>query len=340
MTILILAGILGLLLAALGVLLWGILRAFQVRNAGRRIARSLGFAYPVVLVVVLLCGLPLGAAWLLAYSGTRPQDLDLTVTPTDYGLHFEDVGFLGRDGERLSGWWMEGERGRPAFVLVHGLFRDRREVLERACRLNQLGFGALLFDLRRHGASGGEKVSLGYRERLDVLAAIRFAAVRGSERIVPLGVSMGAVATLEAVGEMGPEVVCIIADSPFLSLEETVARHVKLFFGLPSFPFVNFFVWNFSRINGFRASQLDLQKSLAETPPVPVLLIYGTEDRRMPGETAEAVLKSIPSREKRLVFFPGASHGEAWKSDPDRYLKIVLDFVAEHSQPGLPDDSR
>ncbi len=327
MLVLTLLGGLAVLFLVIGFLCWLGLWIFRVRRVGRTVFKWTAVAFLIAAPTVLFVGLPLLASSLIANSGTRPMDLRLDLDPATFGCSFEEVTFPSRDGVSLSGWWMEGEPGLPAFALTHGLFRDRKEVVERACRLNQLGFGALALDLRRHGKSGGKSVSMGYLERLDVLGASDWLKGKSGTGIVPLGVSMGASATLEAGPEFGPEVVAIVADSPFLSLRETVDRHVGLFVGLPAFPFANVFIWNLTRINGFQADQLNAAEAVARMRPIPTLLIYGADDNRMPAATAEAVFQAIPHAKKELVFFEGAGHGAAWRSDPDRYLRVIVDFL-------------
>lgn len=315
-----------LVIVLIGLLVWGTLFLFKVRGIGKKIAKWTLGALVVVVPVMIFVVLPLLAAQLIAHSGTRPMDLELTVDPSSSGRDFSSIRFPARDGLELSGWWLRGSESREAFVLAHGLFRDRKEVLERACQLNRQGHGALLFDFRSHGNSETSTVSMGYHERLDVVGAVDWLVASGVQRVVVLGVSMGAVATLEASGELDSRVVALIADSPFLSLNETVSRHVDLWLGLPSFPFVNLFVWNFTRINGFDGRRLDVGRSAIDLP-FPVLLIYGNQDERMPPETARSVFEAISSSRKSILFFEGARHGLAWKQNPDCYIEAIEAFL-------------
>jgi pimeloyl-ACP methyl ester carboxylesterase len=59
----------------------------------------------------------------------------------------------------------------------------------------------------------------------------------------------------------------------------------------------------------------------------PTLLIYGDADERMPAETAAEVFEALPGPGKHLLFFPGAGHGAAWRSDPACYIEAVLAFM-------------
>src|ERR1700716_636815 len=100
----------------------------------------------------------------------------------------------------------------------------------------KLGYGALLYDQRNHGASGPARVTLGYNERLDVEAAVGYLLkdVHTTDKIVSFGISMGATAALLAASET-PEIAAVISDSSFLSFNDTVDHHVNGFLRLPAF---------------------------------------------------------------------------------------------------------
>lgn len=325
--VLVFSGLLAALFLILGLLVWGVSRIFTRRLRLLRTLKWVLVSYLVFLPLSVFVGFPLLAAYLIAFSGTRPMDRELAIDPSSFGCSFEPVTFPSRDGLDLQGWWMPGQADQPLFVLGHGLFRDRKEVVERACRLNQLGYGTLVYDSRRHGASPGPAVSLGYLERLDVLGAYDFASRHESAGVVILGVSMSATASLLALPELREGVVAVIADSPFASLEETVERHVWLFLGLPSFPFVPVFDWYLGHLAGFAPGRLDTREAVRHDHGVPILLIYGGDDQRMPAETARAIFEAIPIPRKDLVFFPGAGHARAWNTDPQRYLQVIREFI-------------
>ncbi len=328
MFVLIFSAVIAGLCLLVGLLAWLVRWIFRRRPSFVRTLKWTLAVYLVLLPLLLFVGLPLLSARLIAYSGTRPQDRTLEIDPASYGCEFETVRFPSRDGLQLEGWWMAGREDRPVFLLAHGLFRDRKEVVERACRFNQLGYGALAYDLRRHGGSPGPAVSLGYQERQDVLGAYDWERARSRTGIVLLGVSMGATASLLALEELPREdLLAVVADSPFASLDETVGRHVHLFLGMPEFPFVPIFGWYLSRLGEFPGSRLDAVAAVARVQDVPILLIYGAEDERMPADTANAVFEAIAGPDKELAVFPAARHAQAWKTDPQRYVRVVGDFL-------------
>jgi fermentation-respiration switch protein FrsA (DUF1100 family) len=261
--------------------------------------------------------------------GTRPMDLELTSSPADFEIEFEDVAFSSTDGVPLKGWYLGGGDRGASIVCSHGLFRSRREVLDRAVLLRKAGFNVLLADFRRHGKSGGDRVTLGFKERLDVEGAIRFLQDRNPhDRILLFGVSMGAAASLLAAAE-SLEVRLVIADSSFLSFEHTVTHHLKLFFGLPRFPLADELIFFIERRAGFQKENFDLEKAVAEIGDRPILFIAGGEDERTPIELQRRLYQAAKSPLSRLVIIDGATHGAAYRTRPEAYREALLGFLAE-----------
>ena len=301
-------------------------RRFSVGSIARKLA-------VVVLALVLIVSI--GLPWLLSFAitkaGTRPGERERTDTPAAHGANFEPVSFTSTDGNTLSGWYLpaSGERRRGVtFVLTHGLFRSRYEMLERGLALWREGYGVLLYDLRRHGASPAEFSTIGYRERHDVTAAFQFVRARQPEdRVVLMGVSMGAAATLLAASEIKDEkLLGVVAESSFLSFSDTARHHVRLI-GLPTFPFatllIKFTAW---RLN-FAAEDYDLLRATAKISR-PVLFIGGTKDVRMPNATVlEPLYAAAASAGKRKFIVEGAAHGHAYDASPQNYVKAVKEFV-------------
>ncbi|MFQ5790676.1 MAG: alpha/beta hydrolase [Acidobacteriota bacterium] len=296
----------------------------------RRLVRALKWAFLAAIVVLLafvFLVAPYALAHLITSAGTRPMDLRLTSTPADFDLEFEEVSFSSRDGVGLQGWYMGGGHRGISVACGHGLFRSRREVLDRAAFLRKAGFNVLAFDFRRHGKSGGERVTLGYKERLDVEGAVDLLKARSPEDAIALyGVSMGAAAALLAAAEM-PGVRSVVADSCFLSLEHTVSHHLKLIFGLPSFPLADEIQFFIERRGGFRGEEFDLERAVRLIGKRPLLFVAGSRDKRMPVELQRRLYRVASDPKSRFVVIEGATHGAAYRTDPEHYQRALLDFL-------------
>ncbi|MCC6743554.1 MAG: MFS transporter [Acidobacteria bacterium] len=282
----------------------------------------------VSIVAILAAGL--GLPWmfsiLVTKAGTRPDERDRPDTPATLGASFEDVTFTSVDGNTVSGWWLDAAGRRTTIVMTHGLFRSRWEVLARAVDFWKRGYSVLVYDLRRHGRSGGEFVTLGYDERHDVEAALEYARTRApGNRMVLFGVSMGGAATLMAAAE-STGLTAVVADSSFLSLAHTVDHHLKLV-GIPPIPFAPVLTWMTALRLGFLPGQFDVRDAVRRTS-VPVLFIGGTDDQRMPVETVLRPLAAASSNPlSRTLVIEGAGHGHAYATSPGVYVDAVDEFL-------------
>jgi pimeloyl-ACP methyl ester carboxylesterase len=308
--------------------------ALFMKRRRRSILRWSAISYLILVVVFFLALGPYLVAYALIHAGTRPMDLRLKETPADFRVPYEDVVFQARDTVRLSGWFIPPRGAKVILVCTHGLFRNRVELLSRIMPLTQRGYGALLYDSRSHGASEKAKVSLGYYERYDVLGAIGYVRRRYQDaleqpRIVLLGVSMGAVAVLEAADET-KDYSAVILDSPFTNLRETAVRHSWLFFKMPRYPFPSLFMFWFERLSGFNPDRVDAVNAIRHMEPVPTLIIASEGDIRMGPGPARQLFEACRAPDKKLkIFGKDVPHGAAAREHPEAYDKLLKEFLDE-----------
>ncbi len=292
----------------------------------RRRLRRILLALAVAGVLFLFVGVPVGGSFLITNTRFSFPDREARA-PSEHGLDVGPVQFVAEDGVRLHGWWNAGDGRSPVIVFVHGLNRSRVELLERAARSRERGYGALLIDLRNHGESDDAYTTLGVHESRDVCAAVRFAASRAGGRPLALwGVSLGASTALLSAGAC-PSVSDVIADSAFLSFDETVSHHFELITRLPSFPIADLIVGLTRRRMGFALEDGDVERAVARRPEVAVLFIAGSDDVRMPPELARRLRAASTNPLSDLLVVEGASHGRAFQTAPDAYLGAVFRFL-------------
>jgi pimeloyl-ACP methyl ester carboxylesterase len=301
------------------------------RRKRRAIWRWGRILYPVAVVVLLFGVGPYWMAWRIVHlNGPRP---DLQKTPADFGISYEEIGFDATDSLHLKGWFVPPSGKNGILICTHGLFRTRVEMLSRGMAAAKAGYGVLLYDSRSHGTSGKGIVSLGYFEKNDVLGAVRYIEslypdCASRPKIVLMGISMGAVATLEAAVE-SKDYSALILDSPFSSLNETIVDHTWLFLRLPRYPFAPFFLFWFHRLAGFDPQQLDSHNAILRVQPVPLLIIGSEGDRRIPSEVARSLYQESKSKMKKLeVFGKDVGHGAAARLHPEAYASLLLNFLA------------
>jgi fermentation-respiration switch protein FrsA (DUF1100 family) len=311
-----------------------------VASRGRKILK-----WSAIVIVVILLGFFYGfVPWFLTGIATTSRfhfhDPNDGKTPKDYGMDFQAIEFHSSDGIGLKGWYVPAAGpAQGTIIYVHGHNRTRIEMLPEAAFGHSLGYNGLLFDLRHQGASEGKVSSIGYWERLDVEAAVKYALAdeKAPRPVVVWGVSMGAAAALMAAAE-SPDVDAVISDSTFLNYPELIRHHYYLFRGfarhrwwwfpsLPGFPIIDEVTYWSAWRGGFRPSNFDLEKAVEKINPRPILFVAVQGDQRMPPSYARTLDADSTSPLKKLVVLPGDRHGEGFNSGTAQYEDAVKGFL-------------
>lgn len=283
------------------------------------------------LLLVALAALVLGMALLVWYGSerliARPTP-DPPCPPSTFGLAFEDVDFASRDGMRLRGYWIAPTDPTvdAAIVVCPGLNGSVDSDTRYAPMLHQAGYGVLLFDFRAHGRSAGERVSLGWHERGDVLGAVDWLAGRGIRRVGAFGLSMGGAIAISAAPEhLALRVV--VADGAFAQVQTLVEgrlRQLSIPAGLAA-PLA----WLIVLVAGLRVGAslpyAEPLRHVGRLSPRALLLIHGAADIYAPTESIRRLYSAARSP-KALWIVPEAGHREVDRHRPDEYRRRVVEF--------------
>ena len=79
--------------------------------------------------------------------------------PRKTRLPVETVSIYSASGARLAGWFLRGEPGRGAVLLLHGITDNRMKMVERMRFLNREGFATFAIDFQAHGMSEGRFIT-------------------------------------------------------------------------------------------------------------------------------------------------------------------------------------
>lgn len=270
-------------------------------------------------------------SFLIAQGVTKADRDPQEDHPSNYGLEFEDVEFLSRRGDvMLSGWYLPGEDSSPHLIFVHGIgsVRSGDDAVELAARMVELDYSVLLFDLRGHGSSEGDKVSGGYFERWDVLGAFDYLVGRGVDpgRTGLMGFSMGAATSIMAAAEE-PRITALAADSPYADATDLIARE-----SARKTPFPQWLIPIFipaaklmaKGIYGINIGELVPERAVARLE-YPILVIHGEEDERVPWEQGQRVAAAAADG-SFLWLAPGVDHVDAFLTYPDEYVNRVAEY--------------
>lgn len=294
--------------------------------------RLTGRRFKVLLLVALvMLAVVYGLVSFLITQGVTKADRDPQEDhPSNYGLVFEDVEFPSRRGGlMLSGWYLPSADAGPHLIFVHGIgsVRSGDNAVEFAARMVELGYNVLMFDLRGHGSSEGDKVSGGYFERWDVLGAFDYLVERGVApgRTGLMGFSMGAATAIMAAAEE-QRITALAADSPYAVASDLIAREAarKTPFPLWLVPiFIPTAKLMAKGIYGIDIGELVPERAVARLE-YPILVIHGTGDQRIPWEQGQRVAKAAAGSLLWLV--PDVDHVDAFLTFPDEYVDRVAEY--------------
>jgi uncharacterized protein len=253
-----------------------------------------------ILVSILLV-MWVGASYVAERVTLHPRHWGIGPTPAQYGYAYQDVSFRDHAGLTLRGWWIPGSR-HETIMMIHGWTSSRAEPMSKAGYLLNAGYNVLVFDLRGHGQSDGDYITLGLREPDDVEAAVAFARSRDTD------------------------VAAVIEDSGYGSLAGVFRAGFQRHTGLPAMPFGLALV---------TMGHLDLHMQLSSVRPVldaarlhkPLLAIVGTADRVVPPSEGFDLFHAAPGP-KQLLVVPGAGHVAGYQVDRAQYERTVLGFLA------------
>ena len=233
------------------------------------------------------------------------------------------------DGLRLRTWTRAGSPSRPAVVIVHGVGDSLESFVGQGLEFAARGHTVLLLDTRGHGGSEGGHITLGAREREDVRAAMDRLRRDGMapSGLLLVGHSMGAVAVLRAAAGQ-PDVRAVIAEAPYDTFRETIARHAAVFYHLPRWaPLIPLSIALAEWRAGFDADEVDATAAASQVRGA-LLAIADGADVRMP----EAVVRRVfdaHAGPKRMWVAPDAGHVGA-SLHPD-YWPTVTTFLVENA---------
>jgi uncharacterized protein len=248
------------------------------------------------------------------------------------GLVFEDVTIPSFDRTRLYGWWLRAGSSAATVVVLHGVKKNRTDMLRAALVLRRAGFNVLVFDGRGHGDSEGRYVTYGFYERRDVESAIEWLVEEKKidrNRVGIAGESMGAAIALQ-VAAHNPQIRAVWADSPFASLRRITEEFVRRVTGLPE-AILNPVLWTSIQVASYRGKfdvySVDPQ-ALAGKISCPVYLVHGTADQVIPAAHSESIYERLGA-EKEIWFVEGARHARSIRHARLEYCDRMTRFFSE-----------
>ena len=243
----------------------------------------------------------------LAFHPTR----EITATPADAGLRYEDVALTADDGVRLHAWYVPAENARATLLFCHGNGGNLSWRVESLRIFHDLGLSSFVFDYRGYGRSEGSPSPEGIAR--DARAAWNWLQDRGvaSGDIVLFGRSLGGAVALELTRSVRPRV--LILESTFASPFGVL----HLDFMAPLLRAAVGDIWN--------------SREAAERLTVPTLCIHSPDDGIVPFREGRRLYEAVAGR-KAFVEIHG-SHNGGFLQSREIYVPALDRFLTEHFGP-------
>ncbi len=298
-------------------------RSESVRQRGFRYWRNL-FVFTLACCTIGFCFLQYVAYPIILANGlAHPKRMAVCCqTPADFGAVYDDVSITTDDRLTLRGWYIPS-RNRAAIILLHPIAANRVGTLRGAQMLSRHGYGLLLLDLRAHGESDGERLTLGGPEAQDLRAVVAYLQRRPDidpERVGIMGWSLGAQVGILAAA-LEPGIKAVVADGPGAAAFEdwpvpkTLEERLYVPFDLVFYQAMPFFTGV--------THPLSIRQAIGQLSPRPVLLI--SADSYFERARMEYFMDAA-KEPNSLWVVQQAGHIEGISKRPAEYEEKVVDF--------------
>ena len=215
-------------------------------------------------------------------------------------------------------------------IVIHGYTSSPAGMGIYSKKYHELGYNVISPSLNGHADSESNVVTMGWKDRLDIIDWVNFIAENYPEsKIVLHGESMGSATTMMATGEELPENVKVaVADCGFTSVWDIFSNKIKNNFKMHEFPTL----YSANMVNklysGFDFKEASAVEQLKKSK-TPTIFIHGDKDTFVPYEMLDKVYEACAS-EKEKVTIPDSPHARNACVNPELYWNSIINFINKY----------
>lgn len=259
------------------------------------------------------------------------QKLNHPITPKDLGLNFEEIIVGTRDGVKLHSWLVKCDyECRGTVIYLHGVGDCKITGLPFTKLFHDNGYNVFLYDLRRHGESGGNYCTYGFNEKYDLTDVINYLVSRKDLHLGKIGVfgtSMGAAVAIQTAA-IDTRISAVVAENSFATLRSIFDDYQKRIVKIPFHYLRNIVIIRSERIAKFKAREVSPLISVTEIN-IPVLFVYGMQDKHINYKNSIALYQNA-SKQKEIYVIEHAEHNDMWDIGGENYHNKLLEFIGKY----------
>ena len=228
---------------------------------------------------------------------------ELSETPSDWSMPYEDVYLTTEDGVQLHGWYIPSPQAKNTLLFFHGNAGNISHRADSVAIFHRLGLNVFIFDYRGYGHSQGKPSEKGLY--LDAAAAWRYLSENRKldhRAIIIFGRSLGAAPAAELAVKVKPR--GLILESSFSSAKAMADRVLPLISNLV-----------------YLRYRFDTE-ALMPKVSCPVLVLHSPDDEIIPYTLGRRVYAA--AREpKQFVDLKGDHNSGFLQSQPDYEISLA-----------------
>lgn len=269
----------------------------------------IGFGSVVTVIIIIYLFSAIYEFLTQSYHVYYPKK-EITATPFDIRLYFEEIIFSSSDGINLSGWFVPARNHKGVILVLHGNGENISNELTFIDYFNRkLGLSVFIIDYRGYGKSEGRPTEKG--TYLDARAAWEY--LTGSKKIRPqdiiiFGRSLGGPIAAWLAKEVKAR--ALILDSTFTSIKD-IAAEMR-----PYLPVRKFFKFDYSTIDYLKGAN------------IPVLIIHSSEDDDIPFPHAIKLYNA--ANEPRQFLKIRGKHNDNYIKSEEIYIEGIRSFISRY----------
>ncbi|MBS4196315.1 alpha/beta hydrolase [Lederbergia citri] len=281
--------------------------------------------------LLLLGGIAVGL-WAMVVKSQTPKRIATNKTPD---VPFRDI-VIPNGNTKLRGWFIPAsstEKQSPLIILVHGWGSGKTRMLRYVKPLYDAGYAILMFDVRSHGESDGDKAPTVKTFHDDIITAVQYARQMKDidpNRIVLLGHSFGAFGSIIAnTKSLG--IRALVTDSMptrFRTIMEASLSHYKLPY-FPLGPIISKMMFIRAGISKKQLKEFHVLEAM-DHQKSPVLMIHSKNDNYVPPKDLAYLLDNhkVDGTKKSYLYVESKGHRSS-ETDP-QFWPSVFEFLGRH----------
>ncbi|MBQ4206701.1 MAG: alpha/beta hydrolase [Clostridia bacterium] len=243
----------------------------------------------------------------------------------------QDQWLTADDGVRLHALEVKNKYVSHTYaVICHFFTGDATKMGVYARHYYNMGYHLLLPDARGHGKTECDDISMGWLDRLDVVAWINTIVAEDPEaRIILHGVSMGGAEVAMITGEKLPaNVRAAIEDCGYTSVYDEFRHVIESESSFPPGILLNACSAYARSHKGWSLKEASALKQVAKSE-TPTLFIHGAADDFVPSEYCQQLYDACNAR-REIYYVVGAGHADALSTDPSTYWSKIDHFILDN----------